>query len=147
MHYQCAGLNMAHSHAVLELTLTSGGAPCDQSSPIPNGSKLKADGTIIRRADGVAHFGGTFAITSGSSTLFKGRIELMDAVGSHRPAPLGTEPCNAKTHMEGWLVGAGPAPTFTLRGMIAARIDPVGTDGAAAIPQATIDGMIIRCPS
>jgi hypothetical protein len=96
----------------VDMDLFSARNPCDERPElIPDGSHLKASGVIIRRVDGLADFTsagrGRFVIKApDGTTLFIGCIELMDQVCTHQD-PFGNEACNAKNHVEGWLVGSG----------------------------------------
>ena len=128
--------------------MISAGPPCDQRPElIPNGSDLKANGVVIRRADGLASFTGMFTITSPANVvLFDGRIELMDRVGTHHP-PLGPEPCNPENHVEGWLVGRGEGAlaNYCLRALYVATGSLI-PDKPASLKNGSLDGVIVQSP-
>ena len=134
----------------LRLVLESGGRPCDQNPAlVPNGTVLSAEGHVTVREDGFAHFAGRFAIRApGGDVLFRGTMDLLDRVGTHH-APFGSEACNEKGHLEGWLEGHGSRrlPNHRLRAVIAAEVGPLSTEAVSQpILRASINGTLIKSP-
>jgi len=121
---------------------------CDQQDIPPNNSTLEAKGIVIRRNDGYAYFSGEFVITdSNGKTLFKGRIETTDRLGSHHTAPA-CERCNPVSHFEGWLVGRGTDafPNHTLRAFIVARGTVPSPQQSSMVLSGNITGTLVKCP-
>jgi hypothetical protein len=132
----------------ISLKIASAGLPCDQSDLIPDGSRLDASGSLIRRADGFAHYIADFSITDpGGTVLFQGTLETIDRLGSHHLF-FNSEPCNPQSHLEGWLVGRGTSalPNHTLRALLVAR----GTVPSFTTPltpmTGSLNGVLIKCP-
>ncbi|MBM3136450.1 MAG: hypothetical protein FJZ89_14450 [Chloroflexi bacterium] len=110
---------------------------------------LKADGNTIRRADGFAHFFGQFTISApppAGTLLFKGRVEVIDRIGTHHP-PFCQEVCNQPEHLEGWLVGKGQGnlSSLILRALIVAK-GYMPPDGKVSAIDGFLNGVLIRCP-
>ena len=132
----------------MSLKITSAGLPCDQSDLIPDGSRLDASGSLIRRADGFAHYITEFSITDpGGTVLFEGTLETIDRLGSHHLF-FNSEVCNPQSHLEGWLVGRGTSalPNHTIRALLVAR----GTVPSVTTPLTpmvgSLNGVFIKCP-
>jgi hypothetical protein len=148
-HYACATGDTQRGKLRLEIELFTPGAPCDQDPGlIPDGSRLRATGWVIRREDGLADFTGRFTIVAPwGEVLFRGAIELLDRVGTHHP-PFGGEACNPESHVEGWLAGLDKLPAdshrclhlqFVARGQLSAKDDPTALEGF-------LNGVCIKCP-
>ncbi|MDT4966459.1 MAG: hypothetical protein QOJ64_1196 [Acidobacteriota bacterium] len=139
--YTCEGGHTWRGKVKINTTLRASGRACDQGDFIPNGSVLNAEGEIIRRRDGFAHFAGKFEIKSGDKQLFEGRMELLFRVGSHRG-----ESCDDISHYEGWLVGRGSKGVpLSLRAMISGkwtapmpRLETTWTSGSI------LSGIVVR---
>jgi hypothetical protein len=147
--YGCDTGEVSRGVARLRVKLASAGAPCDQDPlPIPDGSRLEARGSVVRRVDGLTDFTGRFTIVAPTGqVLFRGAIELFDRIGTHH-APFGTEPCNPQSHVEGWLVGAGNAtvfPNHMLRALFVARGEMPKPGGPYAL-LGSLDGVLLKCP-
>ena len=108
---------------------------------------LTADGDAILRADGFAQFTGAFMIGNpAGSESFRGSIVLLDRIGTHQP-PFGTEPCNERQHVEGWLIGRGSPrfPNHTIRALIVARGFLVRTPKQTVL-EGSFNGSLTKCP-
>lgn len=147
--YRCPTGETLRSATTFSLKLHTGGAPCDQDPPlIPDGSLLSATGNTILRDDGLAHFSGSYRITHPRGRiLYSGVIEIIDRVGTHPQ-----EPCNPRSHFEGWLVGrSGRGLDVTLlRAMIAGTsrlLDKLPADDYVTPAQATLNGVVIGFPA
>src|SRR5215470_5358502 len=105
------------------LTLTTTNPTCDQDVAVPNGSRLEAQCTTIRRADQFGHSICDFLIkdpTSGA-THFSGTLVLIDRAS--QPPPTGCRRCDTTGFLEGWIDGRGQgqfAP-FRLQAVVTAR--------------------------
>jgi hypothetical protein len=144
--YPCQRGPTARGTMKIQVTIKTAGPLCDQNSIIPDGSTLTADGPIVRRNDLFADFMGEFGITSPAGVvLFKGTIETLDRVGSHHLF-FNCEPCNPRSHFEGYLVGQGvQASSYSIRALIVAR-GTVPTPGATGAVAGSIDGTLMKCP-
>lgn len=147
--YRCPTGETMRSNTTFSLKLHTGGAPCDQDPAlIPDGSVLTATGNTIWRADGLAHFAGSYRIVHPRGRiLYYGVIEIIDRVGTHPQ-----EPCNPRSHFEGWLVGrSGRGLEVTLlRAMIAGTsrlLDKLPTDDYETPVQAMLNGVVIGFPA
>jgi hypothetical protein len=149
--HDCPTGEIAQGAGTLELKpLKSAGLPCDEKHMlIPDGSQLSAKIHTIHRKDDLAHICGTFTITFEEKVIFEGDIELMHRVNTHWGL-FGTDPCDRKEHLQGWLRGKGAdtgrAKGYLVRAMLVARTDP--RDGGAAgyaIGETHVNGVIIRC--
>jgi hypothetical protein len=138
----------ARGPATLRIPLVPGSKTCDElPKVIPDGSLLEAKGVLTRRLDdGFSHFIGTFTIKKGATVLFKGTIETIDNISTHHK-PFGTDPCDKRHHLQGWLVGAGVTPAtarYTLRALLEANID-AGAGNTEAIAPFGLNGVLIEC--
>jgi hypothetical protein len=130
--------------------LKSAGLPCDEKHMlIPEGSQLNAAIHSIHRKDDLTHVCGTFNISLQGKSIFEGEIELLHRVNTHY-RPFGTDPCDAKQHLQGWLTGKGTdnsrAKGYLLRAMLVARTDPLqGGAKGYAVGDAHLNGVIIHC--
>ena len=133
----------------IDLALTSGGAQCDPLAQlIPNGSRLRAFGRVIRRSDAFAHFNGNFTINNPAGTaLFRGHIETTDRLGSHHLF-LNCEQCNPISHFEGWIVGQGigALANYTIRAQVTSRGTVPSPQQASTPATGSLAGVFIRCP-
>ncbi|HEX8475693.1 MAG TPA: hypothetical protein VF666_16840 [Pyrinomonadaceae bacterium] len=133
----------------LMMILTSAGPTCDPlANLIPNGSRLTAQGMVIRRNDDFAYFSGQFLINNpAGQILFRGRIETNDRIGTHHLF-FNCEACNPSSHFEGWLVGRGMGAlaNHSLRAMISARGMIPSPQVASRPALGSLSGTIIRCP-
>lgn len=114
-----------HSFASAVTFRITAAAGCDESLSVLPPSQLTAKGTTIVRADGFAHFVGSFSIVKKETgkpdvTYFQGIIDLIGRNGSHQA--LG-ETCNEEMHVEGFLIGRGrrPVPNYMLRAEIVVK--------------------------
>ncbi len=125
---------------------------CDESiPPFPtNTTVLKANGKVIIRKDGLAHFSGNFEITDllpeNEKLLFKGTIEMMSKIGSHQ-STLGNgcaEQCDEDGHLEGWLIGTGvrQSTRYSIRAIVVTDISENLPKGGTFPANAKIVGII-----
>jgi hypothetical protein len=134
----------------VSLKLASEGKPCDRDVFIPDGSVLKATGEILRLTGGIACFEGKFSITTPDEKFFEGTIVTFDRLGTHHaPAVTGTEACDQKNHVEGYLKGDGVGRLtnrFKIQALIVAKaVLPTATGRVDIL--ANLDGTIIEeCP-
>jgi hypothetical protein len=117
---------------------------CDECWSIWPATQLRASGTTSARDDGFAHFVGRFTIvrlTPGKRDVpyFKGVMELIARIGSHLKAG---ERCDAKNHLEGWLIGRGQRPLsrHVLRAVIVARGNL--SEGTAAVSDTSVNKLV-----
>ena len=132
----------------MSVKITSAGLPCDQSDLIPDGSRLDASGSLIRRADGFAHYIADFSITDpGGTVLFQGTLETIDRLGSHHLF-FNCEACNPQSHLEGWLVGRGTSalPNHTIRALLVARGTIPSFTNPLTPMTGSLNGVLIKCP-
>lgn len=147
--YRCDTGTTRRGAVRLRIKLESQGRPCDQDPQlIPDGSTLEARGSVVHREDGLADFTGRFVIRNPAGRIiFRGAIELFDRIGTHHP-PFGQEECNPKSHVEGWLVGAGDArvyPNHMLRAMLVARGEMLKAGGPFPL-LGSLNGVLMKCP-
>lgn len=124
---------------------------CDESFSVWPSTQLTAKGITILREDDFAYFFGKFNIVKKNPPnpdmpYFKGIIELICRSGSHQN--LG-EACDAREHVEGWLIGRGQRPVskFTLRAVIVAKAQL--STGVGPFPDTSINritGALIKSP-
>jgi len=137
--YACATGRTQRGKLKVDIELSSPGGPCDEDPGlIPDGSKLRSRGWVIRREDGLADFAGRFTIVAPrGNVLFRGMIELLDRVGTHHP-PFGGEVCRPESHVEGCLAGLDSLPAdshrclhlqFVARGHLSDRDGSTDVDG------------------
>lgn len=120
---------------------------CDESEKVLPGGLLTSRGTTFLRRDGFAHYLGRFRIANTDDvTLFTGTLELIGRIGSHQ---LLGEPCDAREHVEGWLVGRGegPAERYMLRVVVVgeAVLEP-GVHGFLNTAVNRLTGTLFRTP-
>ncbi|MDH3892433.1 MAG: hypothetical protein OEV49_15275 [candidate division Zixibacteria bacterium] len=106
--YKCPRGITQKGNCEFKVGLVSAPKGCDQDPGlIPGGSVLTAEGTIVRRSDGLAQFVGRFKILDpGGRAIFSGHIVTFDRIGSHQK-PFGSESCKQPKHVEGWIDGKG----------------------------------------
>jgi hypothetical protein len=146
--YSCPTGDTARGSGFVEIKLDHTGLPCNEQKLIPSGSHLNAAIHPVRRKDDLNYLYGTFVISDpNQKALFKGDIELMHRVDLFHK-PFGSDPCDRRDHLQGWLVGAGEnqAKGFLLRAALVARTDPLdqGQKGYA-IGATNVDGVVIQC--
>lgn len=146
--HKCRGFNTVSNSETIMLHLKSEGPPCDEpGSQIPDGCRLTAKGTTVHRTDGLAWFSGKYdLVDAAGKPLSDGTVDLFQRIGTHH-APFGTEKCDQEKHIEGFLTGRGTGPLklTTLRAFITGTMKPEGHEGAAVIPAASLDGVVIKC--
>lgn len=146
--YRCDTGRTRRGEMSVTMKLTFPHSICNQQDIPPNSSTLQAKGVVIRRDDGYAYFSGEFSITdSNGKTLFKGRMETTDRLGTHHTAPA-CERCNPESHFEGWLVGRGTDafPNHTLRAFIVARGTVPSPQQSSMALSGNITGTLVKCP-
>jgi hypothetical protein len=148
--YECKSGKTARGPVTrFQVKLHLGNRTCDERPDlIPDGSRLVAKGNVIRRQDDLAHILGKFEIIRGQGpVVFVGYFEATQRL-SVCHAPFGTDHCDPRDRLQGWLVGQGegPAKGFTLRALLTARTDPLdgGTNGYA-LGEASLDGVLVEC--
>lgn len=138
--------------------LSSFGPPCDQDragpNSIPNGSVLTDDGEVNRQKDGFAHFTGAYVIKDPAwAESIRGTIIILlldqvgtDQVGTQHPS-FGIKACNARQHVEGWLIGRGSPrfPHHTLRALIVGR-GSLLSPGKPTTFLGSFNGSLTKCP-
>lgn len=158
--YSCAPVipvvATAKSATTIKLELTSPGAPCDEMSQlIPGPLVLTAKGNTVYRSNGFGIFYGTFSMSAGAVTLFKGRLELLHRVTRQQAdlVPAGSAcdlGCRPRDHLEGWLVGEGSAPAtadMSVRAVVGAHGKLPSTVGTAVeldLSDVVIAGTVTR---
>jgi hypothetical protein len=107
VRYKCRGLATERMTTSVTFRI-SAKADCDDIGNLLPATGLRAKGTTIRRADGLAHFTGRARIIDAGPdpgiVLFSGTLNLIARTGSH---PALGEPCAPEDHVEGWFTGRG----------------------------------------
>jgi len=148
--YRCDETGTVRFNAAVTWRVTAS-LLCDESETLLPSGLLTGRGEAFLRGDGFAHYLGRFMIVKKELnqpdvTMFNGTMELIGRIGSHQA--LG-EPCDAKEHVEGWLIGrgVGPAERYTLRVVVVGE-STLGP-GIHAFPNAAVNrltGTLIREP-
>lgn len=118
--YRCDEQGTARFNAEVTWRITASPG-CDESDKLLPTGFLTSRGETFLRDDGFAHYLGHFVIVykefgQPDVPMFDGILELIGRIGSHQA--LG-EACDAREHVEGWLIGrgiaGGPAEKYMLR--------------------------------
>ncbi len=131
----------------IALTLNTTNPTCDQDVAVPNGSRLEAACSTIRRADLFGHSVCEFIIKHPTSgvTHFSGSLVLVDRAS--QPPPTGCRTCNTVGFLEGWIDGKGQGQfaSLKLQAVVTARATMPTTNQTRPF-LGDLNGTLLKCP-